>query len=54
MWGPGTGFLPCVPCWVLRTVGVAGGCPGGGSSGRCKGRLLSGAHTLQATRPEGG
>ena len=54
MWGPGTGLLACVPCWVLRAAGLAGVCPGRDTSGRCKGRLLSGAHTLPATRPEGG
>ena len=53
VWGPGTGPLACLPCWALRAAGVAGGCPGGGSSRRCEGRLGLGALPLPVARPWG-
>ena len=52
-WGPGTGPLACMPCWTLRAVEPARGCPGGGSSGRGEGRLASGAQPPPAARPLG-
>ena len=55
--GVGTQHQPhslraCGP--VLRAVGVAEGCPRGGTFRRCEGRLRSGAPPSPCARPPGG